>query len=329
MFRSVRLIIALLALLLVMLFALKAGAVAVSWPEFLSLLLQPSSSDELQRLVVFQLRLPRILFAAVVGSALALSGASMQALFRNPLAEPGLVGLSAGAAFGTVLALSIGLSGLFWIGMAGFAGGLLALAIAYHLGRRFEGLAGILLAGVAINACAMSIVSVLITYASDAQLRSYSFWSLGSLTRANWTLIGLLLPWTFIWSCVICFHWRVLNALLIGEREAHHLGFDLVRTRRIMMLSIALLVGPLIAVTGGVAFVGLIVPHLLRMRAGSDHRLLLPLSALVGAIVLVLADWLSRVVVLPAELPVGVVTSLVGGPYFLWLLARIRNVGSN
>lgn len=320
--RAARLSIAFLLLLLVLLLALKAGAVALSWSEFLSLLLHPFSAEELQRMVVFQLRLPRILFAALVGGALALSGTAMQALFRNPLAEPGLVGLSAGAAFGTVLALSMGLSGLFWTGVAGFSGGLLAMTVAYFLGRRFTGLAGMLLAGMAINACAMSFVSLMITYASDAQLRSFSFWSLGSLTRANWTMVSALLPWTLLWSAIICYHWKVLNALLLGEREAHHLGFDLLRTRRIMIASIALLVGPLVAVTGGVAFVGLVVPHLLRLRVGADHRLLLPLSALVGATVLVLADWLSRVVVLPAELPVGVVTSLVGGPFFLWLLAR-------
>ncbi len=320
--RAFRLSVAFLLLLLVSLLALKAGAVALSWSEFLSLLRQPVAADELQRMVVFQLRLPRILFAALVGGALALSGTAMQALFRNPLAEPGLVGLSAGAALGTVLALSMGLSGLLWTGLAGFFGGLLAMVGAYFLGRRFTGLAGMLLAGMAMNACAMSLVSLLISYASDAQLRSFSFWSLGSLTRANWTMVSVFLPWTLLWSAMICYHWRALNALLLGEREAHHLGFDLLRLRRIMIASIALLVGPLVAVTGGVAFVGLVVPHLLRLRLGADHRLLLPLSALVGAAVLVLADWLSRVVVLPAELPVGVVTSLVGGPYFLWLLAR-------
>lgn len=323
-----RLAFALFLLLIVMLFALKAGSVTLSWSEFASLLFHPFSANEMQRLVVFQLRLPRILFAALVGAALALSGTAMQALFRNPLAEPGLVGISAGAAAGTVLALTLGFTGLLWTGVAGFAGGLMAIATAYVLGRKFAGLAGMLLAGIAINACAMSVVSLMITYASDSQLRSFTFWSLGSLTRANWRWVMAMLPWTLFWSCVICFKWRVLNALLIGEREAHHLGFDLIKTRRIMMVAIALLVGPLIAVTGGVAFVGLVIPHMIRMRMGSDHRLLLPMSALIGATALVLADWLSRVVVLPAELPVGVVTSMVGGPYFLWMLARLRKTGS-
>lgn len=294
----------------------------MTWSDFFSILLHPYTGDDLQRSVIFQLRLPRILFAALVGSALALSGAAMQALFRNPLAEPGLVGLSAGAAFGTVLALSIGLGGLLVTSLCGFAGALIAMLVAYQLGKRFPGMAGLLLAGMAINACAMSLVSLMITFGSDAQLRSFSFWALGSLSRANWPLVSALLPWSLFWMWVIARQWRALNALLLGEREAHHLGFDLVRIRRTMMVALSLLVGPLVAVTGGIAFVGLLIPHLLRMRIGADHRLLLPLSALVGASVLVFADWLSRVVVLPAELPVGVMTSLVGGPFFLWLLFR-------
>lgn len=302
--------------------ALKSGAVAVSWPEFLSLLFKDSSADSFQRSVVFQLRLPRILLAMIVGAALALSGVVMQALFRNPLAEPGLIGLSAGAALGCVCALSLGFAGLFATGLAGFTGALAATLVAYLLSKKYPGVAGLLLAGIAINACAMSLVSLLISYASDTQLRSYSFWSMGSLTRANWSLIAAFLPWTLAWSFYLLRQWRVFNALLLGEREAHHLGFDLVGLRRRLILAVAMLVGPLVAVTGGVAFVGLIVPHILRMRFGADHRLLLPLSCLTGATALLLADWLARLLVLPGELPVGVVTSLVGGPFFLWLLMR-------
>lgn len=309
-------------LLLVALIALKSGAVSVSWYEFFSLLFQPAETDSFQRSVVLQLRLPRVLFAMIVGAALALSGAAMQALFRNPLAEPGLIGLSAGAALGAVSALTLGFSGLLATGTAGFIGALVATLIAYLLGKRYPGVAGLLLAGIAINACAMSLVSLMISFASDAQLRSYSFWSMGSLTRASWSGIWVLLPWTLFWSFVVFSQWRALNALLLGEREAHHLGFDLNRIRRLLTLAVALLVGPLVAVTGGVAFIGLVVPHIVRMRVGSDHRLLLPLSCIVGAITLVLADWLARIVVLPAELPVGVVTSLVGSPFFLWLLIR-------
>lgn len=321
--RRFALLLATACLLVVIdLIALKSGAVAVSWREFFSLLFQSADADAFQRSIVFQLRMPRLVFAMIVGAALAVSGTAMQALFRNPLAEPGLIGLSAGAALGAVLVLMLGFGSLIITGLAGFLGALLATLIAYILGRKYPGAAGLLLAGIAINASAMSLVSLMITFASDAQLRSFVFWSMGSLTRANWTSVMLLLPWTVFWSTIICLRWRVLNALLLGEREAHHLGFDLKRTRKTMILSVAMLVGPLVAVTGGVAFVGLIVPHMLRMRVGADHRLLLPLSCLVGAITLVLADWLARVVIVPAELPVGVITSLVGGPFFLWLLTR-------
>ena len=316
------LLLALTILCVVALAALKSGAIPISWSELYSLLFHSAEGDAFQRSVVFQLRLPRIMFAMIVGSALAVSGTAMQALFRNPLAEPGLIGLSAGAALGAVLALMLGFGSLLITGLAGFLGALAATLVAYLLGKKYSGLAGLLLAGIAINACAMSLVSLMITFASDSQLRSFAFWSMGSLTRASWPGVMFLLPWTMLWTFVICRQWRVLNALLLGEREAYHLGFDLVRVRRIMILAIAMLVGPLVAVTGGVAFVGLVVPHILRMRVGADHRLLLPLSCLAGATTLLLADWLARVIVLPGELPVGVVTSLIGGPFFLWLLTR-------
>ncbi len=324
--RSGVLWVGLLLLVGVALAALKSGAVQVSWPDYAALLFQADAADDFQRSVVFQLRLPRILFAIAAGGALALSGAAMQALFRNPLAEPGLIGLSAGAALGVVLCLLMGQTRLWQTGLAGFAGALLATLAAYQFGKRYPGVAGLLLAGIAINAFAMSLVGLVISFSSDAQLRSFSFWSLGSLARANWTGVSWLLPWTLLWSVYLCRQWRVLNALLLGEREAHHLGFDLARVRRSMVTAIAMLVGPLVAVTGGIAFVGLVVPHVLRLWRGADHRLLLPLSWLGGAVALLLADWVARLAIVPAELPVGVITSLVGGPFFLWLLARASRV---
>ena len=302
--------------------SLKAGGLALSWSEFFSLLLGHQASDPVMRTVLFELRLPRVLFAVIVGGALALSGAVMQALFRNPLAEPTLIGISAGASLGAVSALLLGFGGLLYTGLAGFVGAIIATFAAYLVGRRYPGVAGLLLAGIAINAFALSLVSLLVTFASDAQFRSFAFWSLGSLTRASWSSLVWLLPWSVLLSLWLCTRWRVLNALLLGERETHHLGFDLVRVRRELITVICLLVGPLIAVTGGVAFIGLVVPHVLRLWRGADHRLLLPLSWVGGAIALLLADGLARLVIVPAELPVGVITSLVGGPFFLWLLLR-------
>lgn len=311
-----------IALCSLALLSLRAGAIDLSWHDFFALMLGRHLDDPLLQTVLFDLRLPRVLLAVIVGGALALSGAVMQALFRNPLAEPTLVGISAGASLGTVIALLLGMGSVLATGVAGFSGAIFATAIAYVVGRRVPGVAGLLLAGIAINAFALSLVSLLVTFASDTQFRSFAFWSLGSLTRASWSSLVWLLPWTVLLSLWLVSRWRVLNALLLGEREALHLGFALQRVRRELIVVICLLVGPLVAVTGGIAFIGLVMPHMLRLWLGAGHRLLLPMSWMGGAIALLLADGLARTLVMPAELPVGVITSLVGGPFFLWLLLR-------
>jgi iron complex transport system permease protein len=314
--------VALFALLITVILALKSGAVPIQWSDVFAIIGVGADVDPLKRSVLLELRLPRVLFAAVAGGALALSGAVMQALFRNPLAEPGLVGISAGASLGVVLTLLLGFSDHWFTSAAGFMGAMLATLSAYFLGRRYPGVAGLLLAGIAINATTMSVVSLVTTFISESQFRSFGFWSLGSLTRASWDQVGWLLPWTVICSILLLRQWRVLNALLLGEREAHHLGFDIAKVRRTLILLIALLVGPLVAATGGIAFIGLVIPHILRGWVGAGHRVLLPLCWVAGAIALVLADWLARMVVMPAEIPVGVITSLVGGPFFIALLLR-------
>jgi iron complex transport system permease protein len=302
------------------LLSLRTGAVDVSWSDFFALISGREAGDPILQTVLFELRLPRVLFAIIVGGALALSGAVMQALFRNPLAEPTLIGISAGASLGAVTALLFGFGSVLATGLAGFTGATIATVAAYLVGRRTPGVAGLLLAGIAINAFALSLVSLLITFASDTQFRSFAFWSLGSLTRASWSSLVWLLPWSMLLSLWLVLRWRVLNALLLGEREAQHLGFDLKRVRLELIVTICLLVGPLVAVTGGIAFIGLVMPHVVRLWLGADHRLLLPMSWISGAAALLLADGLARIVVMPAELPVGVITSLVGGPFFLWLL---------
>lgn len=302
------------------LFSLRAGAIDVPWSEFFALISGRPSADPLLQTVLFELRMPRVLFAIIVGGALALSGAVMQALFRNPLAEPALIGISSGASLGTVIVLLLGIGGVLATSLAGFAGAMMATLVVYLIGRRVPGVAGLLLAGIAINAFVLSMVSLLITFAADAQFRSFAFWSLGSLTHASWSSLGWLLPWTILLSLWLMARWRVLNALLLGEREAHHLGFTLNAVRRELIIVMCLLVGPLVAVTGGIAFIGLVMPHVMRLWLGADHRLLLPMSWITGAIALLSADGLARIVVMPAELPVGVITSLVGGPFFLWLL---------
>ncbi|MCD8516875.1 MAG: iron ABC transporter permease [Burkholderiaceae bacterium] len=284
--------------------------------------LMGSALDDTSRNVWLNIRLPRVLLGVITGAALGIAGAAMQALFRNPLAEPGLVGLSAGAGLGAVVAIVLTSGGVGLIGGFAFFGGLAATFIAYALGNKSHSSAGLLLAGIAINAICGSAMGVIIVHANDAQLRDLTFWSMGSLAGANWPMLAWLTPWTIIAAGLLLARWRALNALLLGERETFHLGFDIKRLRWQLILLVALAVGPTVAVTGGIGFVGLVIPHLVRLWQGADHRWVLPGSAIGGALALTLADWLSRVVILPAELPIGIVTSLVGGPFFIWLLIK-------
>ncbi|HEY9272416.1 iron ABC transporter permease [Achromobacter sp.] len=304
------------------------GAVAIPLRELPSLLWgTPTPENALWRNVLIDIRLPRVLFALVAGAGLAVSGAAMQALFRNPLAEPGLIGISAGGALGAVAAIVL-TSGGFWItAPSAFAGSLVATLCAYAVGRRVPGVAGLLLAGVAITAMAFSLIGLFTFVATDAQLRDLTFWNMGSLGGANWKVLSFLGPWVLLVSLWLMSQWRVMNALLLGEREAQHLGYTLKRVRARLVLASALIVGPLVAATGTIVFVGLVVPHLVRMTLGANHRWLLPATILAGGLALILADWLARTVVVPAELPIGLVTGLVGGPFFLWLLARGRRIG--
>jgi iron complex transport system permease protein len=312
-----------LALAMVGLAASASGAVSIPLGELPGLLWHAATPrTELWRNVLLDIRIPRVVFACVAGAALAVSGAAMQALFRNPLAEPGLIGISAGGALGAVAAIVLTSGGFQLVAPAAFAGSLAATLCAYVLGRRVPGVAGLLLAGIAINAVAGSMIGLVTFLANDAQLRDITFWTMGSLAGANWRLLAFLGPWTLLMSLWLMRQWRVMNALLLGEREAQHLGYALRRVRAQLVLACALIVGPLVAATGGIGFVGLVVPHLVRMTLGANHRWLVPACVLAGALALTLADWLSRVAVVPAELPIGLVTSLVGGPFFLWLLAR-------
>ncbi|NYT23179.1 iron ABC transporter permease [Alcaligenaceae bacterium] len=314
------------ALALALVAAAMSGAVDISWKILPALILGPADeAPPILRQVLLDIRLPRVLFSAVVGAALAVTGVAMQALFRNPLAEPGLVGISSGGALGAVIAIVLTAGSFAVIALAAFAGSLLATFLAYLLGRRHPGMAGLLLAGIAVNAIAGSGIGLLTYAADDRQLRDLTFWSLGSLAGGTWQVVAFLGPWTLALLVWLCLQWKALNALLLGEREAAHLGYALKPLRRRLMVVIALVVGPLVAVTGGIGFVGLVVPHLVRMVLGAHHRYCLLVSAVGGALLLVLADWLARVAVIPAELPIGLVTSLIGGPFFLWLLLRVRS----
>lgn len=287
--------------------------------------------------VVLAIRLPRALLGLAVGAGLAIAGAAMQGLFRNPLADPGLIGVSTGAALGAVAVIVLGgalAGGLdptlrpFFLPLAAFAGGLLVTLIVQRIATR-DGvidIATMLLAGIAINALAGALLGIFTFISDDQQLRELTFWMMGSLAAITWTsllpAIGLILLPTLLLPRLA----RALNAMLLGEAEAHYLGFDVDRTKRMVIILTALITGAAVAVSGVIGFVGLVTPHLVRLAIGPDHRYLLPASALLGGCLLLLADMAARTVVLPAELPIGIVTACFGGPFFLWLLARRRGL---
>lgn len=319
-----KLTFALLIILLVFAIGMTAvqGAYPISLLTLIDSVLGQRTLDAVSQHVLLDIRLPRILLAVVAGAALGVTGAAMQALFRNPLAEPGLVGLSSGASLGAVLAIILTSGGLLIIGGFAFLGALAATYLAYLLGMRSNNMSGLLLAGIAINTIVFSLMGLMIVQASDVQLRDITFWNMGSLAGATWPVLWVLSPLVLIGMGLLMSRWRVLNALLLGDQVAFHLGYNLKTVRWQLLTLVALTAGPLVAVTGGIGFVGLVVPHLVRMVLGADHRWVMPASALTGALALVLSDGVSRVVMAPAELPIGLVTSLVGGPFFIWLLLK-------
>ncbi|UTH38770.1 iron chelate uptake ABC transporter family permease subunit [Pseudomonas sp. KHPS1] len=286
-------------------------------------------------LILSQIRMPRALLGLMVGTVLALCGVAMQGLFRNPLADPGLVGVSSGAALGAAVAIVGGAAfgGLpeafapYLLSACAFVGGLLVTALVYRLGRR-DGqthVATMLLAGIALTALAGAAIGLFTYLADDATLRTLTFWNLGSLNGASYARLWPLLLATLAVALWLPRRARALNALLLGESEARHLGFDVERLKRELVLCTALGVGAAVAAAGLIGFIGLVVPHLMRLLVGPDHRLLLPASALAGASLLLLADLAARLALAPAELPIGIVTALIGAPFFLYLLVRGRS----
>lgn len=335
------LLLALSALLLLAIWlSLALGAVSLPLTDtalaLLHLLGLPVAGEGSQQaiLIIEQIRLPRTLLGLCVGAVLALTGVAMQGLFRNPLADPGLVGVSGGAALGAALAI-VGGSQLgnlppawspYVLSLSAFLGGLLVTALVYRLGRR-DGqtqVATMLLAGVAMTALAGAGVGLFTYLADDATLRSLTFWNLGSLNGASYQRLWPLLLVGVGVACWLPRRAAALNALLLGESEARHLGFEVERLKRELVLCTALGVGAAVAAAGLIGFVGLVVPHLMRLLVGPDHRVLLPASLLAGASLLLLADLLARLLLAPAELPIGIVTALIGAPFFLYLLVRGR-----
>jgi iron complex transport system permease protein len=300
--------------------------------------LGPGASDATAELVV-DLRLPRVALAILAGAALAMAGAALQGLFRNPLADPALIGVSGGSAFGAVLVIVLGggaladlnnYFGAFALPVAAMLGGAGVTFLIYHLAKvsgRTE-VALMLLTGLAFNALAGAAIGLLVYLATDEQMRAFWFWSLGSLQRAGWPQIGAAAMFILPALVVLPMWARQLNALALGEAEAHHLGVPVQRLKRGLILLSAMMVGAAVSGCGTIGFVGLVAPHLARLALGPDHRLLLPASALLGAALLLAADIAARAGAAGfEELPIGVVTALVGAPVFLALLLRARNKG--
>ncbi|WP_445530149.1 FecCD family ABC transporter permease [Yunchengibacter salinarum] len=323
--------------------ALTIGAMDLSVSAILSdmayrLGLPGAALDGAREAVFYQIRLPRAVLTLMTGAVLGVAGATLQGLFRNPLADPGLIGISSGAALAAALVIVAGswLPALppaimpFLLPLAAFGGGLGATILVMRLARvgRAIDVGTLLLGGVALNAVAGAGLGLAMYASTDQQLRDLTFWMLGSTAGADWSALALALPFLGLPLLLLPGLARGLNALAMGETGARHLGHPVDRLKRRAVVLVALGVGAAVSLTGVIGFVGLVVPHIVRLLITADHRFLLPGAALMGAALLLLADGLARTLVLPAELPIGVITSAVGGPFFFWLLLRRKARGA-
>lgn len=323
------------------------GAVKISASEFWSILANRTGiSDQVdfaphQEAVFLNIRLPRVLLGALVGGALAIAGAAMQGLFRNPLAEPGLIGISSGASLFAVIVIVLehrylgfltAAFGYYALAIAAFAGACVTTFVVYRLavGNGRADITTLLLAGIAINALAGSFTGLLTYMATDDQLRNITFWTLGSLGGASWSTLSGIVPFVAVSLVVLPFFAKPLNALALGESQAGHMGINVGLIKKLIIVTATLGVGASVAVSGMIGFIGLVIPHILRMAFSADHRLVLPGSALLGAIVLVLADVVARTIFTPAELPIGILTAIIGAPVFIYIILverRKRGIG--
>lgn len=317
--------------------SLATGATGTSLWQALLDLARGEEIGTTERVVLLDIRLPRLIIGILVGASLAVSGAVMQGLFRNPLADPGLVGVSAGAGFGAVSAIVFGaflpaailnVVGFYLVPFAAFFGGWATTLLLYYVSTKGgrTSVAVMLLAGIAMGALTQAASGVFIYMADDQQLRDLTFWGLGSFAGSNWAKVYTAAPLIILALGVTPFLARSLNGLALGEAAASHLGIPVQLMKRVAILAVAGATGAAVAVSGGIGFVGIVVPHLLRIAIGPDHKYLLPNAALLGASLLLLSDLIARLIVAPAELPIGIVTATIGGPFFLWILLRNRSL---
>jgi iron complex transport system permease protein len=330
-----------IALVVVFLFSLSVGQMFIPVQEIALIFLKKvglftsASTDAVHETVLWSIRLPRLVMTTLIGVALGVSGAALQGLFRNPLVEPGLIGVSSGASlavvsvivFGSYLSLdqhSLGMSVIMPV--FAFAGGLLATLFVMQIGKTLghSTVAMLILAGVAVNALCGALMGLAIFNATENQLHMFMFWTLGDLGGASWSNLAIASPVLVIGSVFLLRYSNALNAIALGESEAFHMGVDVSRTKRSIVLLSALTVGTSVSLAGAIGFVGLVVPHLIRVSFHSDNRLVMPASAIGGPILLITADMIARTMYAPTELPIGVMTALIGTPFFIFLLIRSK-----
>ncbi|MBI0583696.1 MAG: iron chelate uptake ABC transporter family permease subunit [Methanomassiliicoccus sp.] len=325
------LVILVLTLFLTIVACLSVGVVSIPFDQVLAVLF--GGGSERDSWIIWNLRLPRVLLAAIVGASLAIAGATMQGLFRNPMASPSIIGISAGAAFGASLAIVLGVSwasGAFAIPAMAFVFSFVTLFLVYAISRDRRGYVPVetlLLAGIAIGSLFNAMVSALQYFAGD-RLSGVVFWLMGGLNNATWDQVAISIAPVILGCSLIMILARDLNAIMVGEEQAGNLGINVNQTRMILLVSASLVTAIAVSVSGTIGFVGLIIPHIIRIVVGPDHRILLPASIISGALFLIWTDTLARTIIAPAELPVGIITSLLGAPFFIYLLmSRKKSMG--
>jgi len=322
------LLISLLFLLLALFLSLAIGSVFLSPAELMAAI--TGHGTQLADSILWKIRLPRTVLIALTGMALGGSGTAYQGLFRNPLADPYLIGVASGAGLGAVIAMSVKWPYTFWglmaIPMAAFFGALLTVTIVYFLARvgKTAPTTNLILAGVAISSFATSLTSFLMLH-SEGELRRAMSWLMGGSIQLGWTSTLAILPYIVIALGVLTMNGYVLNLLQFGDDQAQQLGLNVARTKAILLIAASLATAAAVSFAGIIGFIGLIVPHTMRLWFGGDYRRLVPLSIIGGATALLISDVIARIVLAPQEIPVGIVTALAGAPFFLWILRRVKN----
>ncbi len=334
-YRIVVLFLALSFLLGLILLSITSGTVSIDFVKVMDILKYHIGFGEdvywskVEDMVVYDLRLPRALLACLAGAGLTVSGVAMQASVKNPLADPYILGVSAGASAGATAVIAADLLDItseYSISLGAFGGAILAMFFLFILNKNNKDSVRLLLSGCVISILCSSVTSIIMFMAKDKEkISSVVFWLMGSVADANWTMIPIVAVVVVIGFFTMVIYYRQLNALLLGDETAHTLGVDINRVRKRLVVLVALMVGAIVAFCGMIGFVGFVIPHIVRSLLGANHKIVLPVSAYVGAIFLLLCDIVAKVIVAPEELPIGIVTALIGAPFFIYILGKNKN----